>query len=229
MIITISEQYGSAGYWIGEGLAKRLGYKFVNDEVFNAAMNNSDDDLKSETFSYFEQQIDDTLTTGIEAEDKMPEVEKSGKGLRGQNDILPMQKYINNLVSSLSLDVSPLSWDMDAAQKKVLNAFADEGNCVIMGKCSDYYLNGRDNKLSIFTMDDMSKKVERIMNRFNVDAASAEKAITKADTRRDNYHRYFSGTGVGDMEYFDMTIRTSLMSVPQWIDVFEEIVKRMEG
>ena len=229
MIITFSEQYGSSGYWIAKGLAERLGYQFCNDEIVTAAMKGNGSSQEEETFRYFNTLIDDKITeVGLDAQNLVPEFSASGEGLRNVDDIMPLSKHINSMVRSLALDVSPLNWEMDEAQRQVLNELADQDNCVFMGKCASFYLQDRTNRLSIFTMDDLPVRVERIAKHFNVDPKAAEETIRKTDIRRDNYHRYFTGTGVGDMDILDMKIRVSKYSIEYWIDLFESMVREME-
>ena len=208
MIITFSEQYGSGGYWIAKGLAERLGYQICNDEIVTAAMKGNGTPQEKETFKYFDLLIDDKLTQGVEAENIVPELSASGTGLRtGGSDVMPLAHHVNQMVKTLALDVSPLNWEMDEAQRKVLNELADKDNCVFMGKCACFYLRDRKNRLSVFTMDDLPTRIKRISRRFNVDPKIAEKTIHKTDIRRDNYHRYFTGYGVGELELLDVVVR----------------------
>ena len=48
------------------------------------------------------------------------------------------------------------------AQEKIIKNLADEGPCVIVGRCADYILRDRDDVVNVFIYSDFDKRVERI-------------------------------------------------------------------
>lgn len=54
------------------------------------------------------------------------------------------------------------------AEKKVIEELAQKGNCVIVGRCSDYILRNRTDCLKIYFSAPIESRVKRVMKRLNL-------------------------------------------------------------
>lgn len=195
MIITIGGEYGCGGKRIAEKAAELLGYKFCDDDIVSEAVKNSGLNMTEETFRYFD-----------ESQGSAP--------LREMTELSNVQnKNYLGLVRSLSLDVLPLDRRMAEAQKKVFNNFANSGNCILLGRCADYYLRGRDDCISVFVIDELFYRVRRIMDFFHIGENEAKKAIRKADRRRADYYAFFTGNKWGDINNYDLILHCNMLGV----------------
>ena len=106
-----------------------------------------------------------------------------------------------------------------AETKAVLNAVS-KGNCVIVGRCSDYMLKDNPNCIKLFLHASMPARIKRIMKRNRLDSKAAEAKILKEDKlRADNYH-YYTGQLWGYAGNYNVSIDTSY-----GIDYIEKIVR----
>lgn len=97
-----------------------------------------------------------------------------------------------------------------AAESKAIQELAQKGNCVIVGRCSDYVLRNHKNVLKVFFSSSMNSRIHRIMERINADEKTAEQKIQKVDKQRADNYRYYTGRLWGSSANFDMTFNTDL-------------------
>ena len=80
-----------------------------------------------------------------------------------------------------------------------LKRIADEGPCVLVGRCADYALESYPNVVSIFIRADMEDRIRRVATRLDLtDAKSKKILINKTDKKRASYYNYIqtrSGRG----------------------------------
>lgn len=95
-------------------------------------------------------------------------------------------------------------------ESKVIRKLADKGNCVIIGRCSDYVLKDDSRVLKVFFTAPLKSRIERVMKRLNTGSGDAQNRIRREDKMRfDNYH-YYTGRMWGAASNFDITINTDM-------------------
>ncbi len=107
----------------------------------------------------------------------------------------------------------PISHQAFFAQAEVIRELADEGPCVIVGRCSDYILEDRPKLLKVFLYADLPSRVERCVEEYGLPADEMEKRIRRQDRGRSNYYNYFTGLTWGDMRRYDLTLNTSTCGI----------------
>ncbi len=96
------------------------------------------------------------------------------------------------------------------SEGKVIRELADKGNCVILGRCADYFLRNRENCLKIYLHAPEDYRVKRIMKTENLSEEDARQKIRKMDRRRsDNYH-YYTKRIWGHSGNYDITLDTEI-------------------
>lgn len=202
-VITIGRQFGSGGREIGDKLAKAYDIKYYDRELLARASKES----------------------GFCEEILM------------NHDERPTNSFLYNLVidtysfgyNSSSFVDMPISQKVFLAQFDTIKKVAEEGPCVIVGRCADYALEGRDNVINLFIYADESFKVGRIMEQYNLDEAKARDMIVKKDKQRQSYYNYYTNRKWGKAESYDLCINSAVLGIDgsvklikQYIDDFEE-------
>ena len=96
------------------------------------------------------------------------------------------------------------------SEGKVIRELADKGNCVILGRCADYFLRNRENCLKVYLHAPEDYRVKRIMKTENLSEEDARQKIRKMDRRRsDNYH-YYTKRIWGHSGNYDITLDTEI-------------------
>lgn len=208
-IITIGRQFGSAGKEIGNKLADELGIPFYDKELLTRAAKES---------GFCEEMIH-------------------------AHDERPTNSFLYNLVmdtysfgyNSAALVDMPISQKIFLAQYDTIKKIAQEGSCVIVGRCADYALADYENVLSVFIQGDMDVKIKRIMEKYNLSETKAKDMILKKDKQRQSYYNYYSSKKWGMAASYDLTVNSSVLGIDgtvklikQFIQDFEE-VKKKEG
>ena len=84
----------------------------------------------------------------------------------------------------------PTRDDLFELQSKVIQKVADEGPCVIVGRCADYILRDRKDLFSVFIHAPMEFRVRRAKTAYDVDADNMEAHVKKQDKERANFYNH---------------------------------------
>lgn len=186
-VITIGRQYGSGGREIGQRIAKHYEIPFYDNELITRAAKESG--FAEETFARAEDKASNSLLYSL----------AMGINSYGGQDFG---------FNGLSLDDRVF-----LAQSDVIRKVAEEGPCVIVGRCADYVLKEYDNVVNIFIHAALSFRLNRAINEYNDDKKSAADIIMKNDKRRSNYYNYHVGEKWTNLTNYDLVIRSDLMGI----------------
>ena len=186
-VITITRQYGSGGREIGSKLAEAYGIPFYDNEIISRA-------AKETGFAEaaFER-----------AEDK------------ATNSLLYSIAMGMNVYSSVDAGIAGLSLDdrIFLAQSNVIRKVAEEGPCVIVGRCADYILKERTNVVNLFISASLDFRLERAIQVEMLPKQKAAEIVLKKDKSRANYYRYHSGERWDNVLNYDLAIRSDLCGI----------------
>lgn len=107
-----------------------------------------------------------------------------------------------------------------------LTAEADKRSFVVVGRTADYILRDHPRVVNLFLHAPMSECVKRITSR--ADALTPEKAETMAKRTnrwRADYYNFFTDKQWGNASSYDLTIDTSLMTMPQIVELVKHYLK----
>ena len=191
-IITISRQYGSGGREIGSKLAEKLGIPFYDNEIITRAAKESG--FAETAFENAEKKATNSLLYSI---------------------AMGMSAYGNQELGFANLSLDDRIY---LAQSNVIRKFADEGPCIIIGRCADYILKDYDNVVHIFIHANPQFRMERAIAIDGVDRARAAEIILKTDKRRANYYNYHSGEKWGLATNYHLSIDSSYLGIDHAVE-----------
>lgn len=200
-VITIGRQYGSGGREIGEKLATHYNIKFYDKDLLKRAARES----------------------GI-----CPELFEN-------NDEKPTSSFLYNLITdTYSFGYSspyvemPLSHKVFLAQFDTIKKIAQEGPCVIVGRCADYALSDFENCLSIFIYAPIEDRMERVSTKFPDvnDPSKIKDIIIKTDKSRANYYNYYSSKKWGRADSYDLCVNSSKLGIDGTADFISYFIDK---
>lgn len=191
-VITIARSYGSGGRKMGRLLAKELGYEYYDREILRIASDESG--ISEELFS----QADETQ--------HLPLFRIAREVYTGE--VIPPDS--DDFISNENLF---------RYQAKIIRELAATRNCVIVGRCANFILRGRDNVLNVFVTAPVVDCVRRVMETDGLNLEEAEKRIKKIDKRRADYFKYFTGRQWHDAALYDLCLNTGHMSEQKCVDI----------
>lgn len=186
-VITIGRQYGSGGREIGQKIAEHYDIPFYDNELITRAAKESG--FAEENFARAEDKATNSLLYSL----------AMGINVYGNQDFG---------FTGLSLDDR-----IFLAQSDVIRKVADEGPCVIVGRCADYVLKERENIVNIFIKASMNYRIERVITQYGEDSKKAADVIMKNDKRRANYYNYHVGEKWNDLSNYDLVIRSDFAGI----------------
>ncbi len=105
---------------------------------------------------------------------------------------------------------------------------ADDDSFVVIGRCSDEIFDKIPgvNVLKIFISGDWDVKVQRVVEKRNMDAKLAAKTIIKHDKNRLAYHDHFCEHRWGDARSYDLSVNSSRLGIDGTVDMLVDYVQR---
>ena len=200
-VITIGREFGSGGHEIGMKLAERLGIKCYDKELLELAAKESG--LCEDLFASQDEKPTNSFLYS-----------------------LVMDTYSLGYTSSY-MDM-PINHKVFLAQFDAIKKIADEGPCILVGRCADYALEEYDNVLSIFIHADLDARVRRIARIYDLTDAKAKELIVKTDKKRSSYYNYYSNKRWGDVNSYDMCLNSSMLGIEGTAEAIEKLVELKE-
>lgn len=114
-------------------------------------------------------------------------------------------------------------------QSDVIRKLADEGPCIIVGRCSDYVLRENPDMVSVFVSASEEDKIKNVMERQNIAREAAVKLIKNTNSKRAEYYNTYSGKEWGAAKSYHLCIDVSSLGIDGTVDFIEEFVRRRNG
>ena len=195
-VITIARQYGSGGKTVGKMLADKLGIPFYNREIITMA--SEDSGVNAMLFS--DERLKGDFLTRLRAH------------YHG-NAPVP-----NDSSKSYLKDEA-----LFAYQVKIIRRLADQGPCVMIGRCADYILRDKADCLKVFIHADMKFRAERIVKVYGEREQSPEERLRDKDKRRAAYHRFYTNMKWGRAQNYHLTLDSGVIGIDKCVDIIAEL------
>ncbi len=98
-------------------------------------------------------------------------------------------------------------------ESKVIQNLAQQGDCIIVGRCSNYILRDEETIDVFFYAEDLSFRIARKVEFNGLDRKTAEKQIQEQDRKRAVYHEYHTGRSWSEKENYDLCMDTGKIGV----------------
>ena len=201
-IITISREFGSGGRELGKRLADELGIPCYDNEII---------EMIAKENGFDEQYVANVSEKSIEAAYPMT---------IGHRFALPAMQLVDQSIR------------VAAAQRQIIENFAKQGDCVIVGRGADVILEDMK-PLNLFVYADMTSKVERCRQRApeGEDLTENElmRMIRQIDKQRAQHHQMYTDTRWGAKEGYHLCINTSGKEIKQMIPALAQFVRSWFG
>ncbi|MBQ3073791.1 MAG: cytidylate kinase-like family protein [Ruminococcus sp.] len=197
-IITIARQFGSGGHEIGKALAEKLSIPFYDKELISLAAKESG--IDAEVFENVDERATNSLLYSLS---------------------MGLYSFGNSFSAMGDLPVNDRLYIL---QHKIIQKLAEEGPCVIVGRCADYVLRERTDCINIFIHADMEHRKERAIAIRGVDKARAEQVVNKTDKVRANYYSFYSGQKWGFAQNYDLCIDSTNLTTEQAVALVEAYI-----
>ena len=201
LVISIGCEYASGGTAVGKRLSEKLGLEYFDRDFIDSIIERVG----------ISQQVLDFADAGAAV--KGISTADAGAKSRGKLGII---KYTN------------LTERVVFLQKQVVKKLADRFPCVIIGRCADYILRGRENTLNVFIYAPVETRLKTVMEQLGCDRAAAEKLREENDTMYHARYEQITGTFRGDRNNRHILIDCNLLGVEGTAEYLEDLVRRLD-
>ena len=193
-VIAISRQYGSGGRELANILAEKLGYKLYDRQIVHmAAARLGISDMSEAQLKEFE--------------DKVPPL-----------SLKFMPFYIFGMSGA-----KPMNHKMFEQEAEIVRRLANDGNCIILGRCADVILRDNPNVCSVFVCANDEFREERGLKVYE---GKSVIELNQEDAKRAEYYAYYTGKEWGNPKNYDLCVNTSYKSLSDIADIIIDYVNK---
>lgn len=197
-IITVSREFGSGGRSVGKRVAELLDIPYYDKELVKKVAVETGFDEK-----FIEQQ----------GEYASPWKNLFAYALAGMGNHHPMN----------GLSTEDFLW---VIQCKTILDLAEQGPCVIVGRCADYILRERgEDCLNVFIHANIPFRADRIVRLYGESEKEPEKRLEEKDKRRKAYYKHYTGKDWGMYTNYDLSLNTSVVGIERAAQIIVDVAK----
>ncbi|MBR3289853.1 MAG: cytidylate kinase-like family protein [Clostridia bacterium] len=196
-VVTIGRQAGSGGREIGIQLAKELGFAYYDKELLKRAAQESG--MCESLFESLDEKPKSLLYSLV-------------------MDPYSVNAMMASPYGSIEQNVTTAVFD---AIKKV----ADEGPCVIVGRCADYALRDRDDCLHTFIWAPLEDRIRHAAERHAGPEDKVRELVRKTDKQRASYYNYYTNKRWGDLMSYDLCLSSRLLGIDGTVKLLRHIIE----
>ena len=111
-------------------------------------------------------------------------------------------------------------------QGKVILDLAQEGPCVIVGRCADYVLRDTADCLKVFIHADIANRAERIVRVYGQRTEAPEKRLKDKDKRRAAYYEFYTDMKWGNAENYHIALDSGVLGIEGCVSLLLEAYGR---
>jgi len=205
-IVTISHTTAAAGDSIGRGIAERLGFRYVDEQIIEVAARKHglDADVVADAErrkSFLEQLFGDAGS--------YPVLDPSGVGLV--------------TFDMLSL---PRSEELRAFIVEAIHETAKSGDVVIVSHAAGIPLAGRDDVLRVLVTASFDTRARRLAAQEKAPQGDAERRLKESDTNRADYFKRFYGVERELPTHYDVVVNTDRLTPEQATEIVVAAARR---
>lgn len=202
-VITISRQYASGGREIGKIIAQHYGIPFYDNDLIALAAKES-----GFTENFFEKQED-----------------------KASNSLIYSIAMGLNVFGTHGYSKEVLSIDdkVFLAQSDIIRKVANEGPCVIIGRCADYILRDQVKAVNVFLWGQIEARIQRAIEVYGMSHSKAEENVLKVDKKRANYYNYHSDRKWGRSDNYDISLQTDIIGIENTAKMIINYIESIPG
>jgi hypothetical protein len=191
-IICVSHLTGAEGEAVARGVAERLAFRYLDEEIIETAAEWVD--------------LDPSVVGDVERRKSL--MTRITESMRGQS--LPTRPDASGQSRSgaAALRQMPTDEDLRVLITDAIREAAQEGDIVIASHAASVVLADRKDALRVLVTASQKTRVGRIVGARNLDARQAEKVLADEDAARADYLKRFHGIELELPIHYDLVVNT---------------------
>lgn len=120
----------------------------------------------------------------------------------------------------------PINDQVLIAQFRLIKKLAEEGPCVIVGRCGNYVLREHPHALHVFIHAPMEERIRRAKEEYHITQANLESHIQRQDKARAAYYSLFATGKWSDPRNYHISL-SSALGLERVVDLLANLAKSM--
>ena len=108
-------------------------------------------------------------------------------------------------------------------QRKLIIELADQGPCVIVGRCADYILQGQHDLLKVFIYASVPARAKRIVELYGERDDAPEKRLRDKDKRRSAYYQFYTDMDWGQTQNYHICLDSGAIGIDRCVDIISSL------
>ena len=195
IIITISREYGSGGYEVGQKLAEKLGITFYDKQL--EPMEAEESGLPLSFIDAHEQRMTRNL----------------------------FYDFVTAGYAMYNVDLPPMEKLFAAQTRIIRRIAASDESCIIMGRCSDYILYNNPNSFRVFIHAPTESRIARTARINNITNEEAAADVERTDLGRSRHYLQFANREWGNTKYYNLAVDTSEFGIDGSVELIDNAIR----
>jgi cytidylate kinase len=203
-VVAISRQLGSGGAFVGQALARRLGFQYADRDILRAA----------------------ARILEVEAADLEPLEERVASFWDRMAHMFALGSADTPYLAPMLPTVEES--DLFTVEAQIIKTMANEGNTVIVGRGAAHVLSGHKGLIRVFLHAPLAVRVARAAEEYGFqDEDATATSVRRSDERRARFVRSLTDRDWCDALLYDLCLNTGRIGLEAAVDVTLDFVQRM--
>ena len=198
-IICVSHLTGAEGEAVARGVAERLGFRYLDEEIIETAA----------------EWVDLHPSVVGEVERHKSLMTRIGESMRGQSMPSRPDASAQRRSGGAALREMPADEDLRALIRDVIREAAEEGDIVIASHAASMVFADRQDALRVLVTASQKSRADRIAGARNLDPRRAEKVLAEEDAARADYLKRFHRIALELPTHYDLVVNTDVLTPEQ--------------
>lgn len=183
-IVTIEREYASGGSQVGKLVGQALGIPVYGREILEMAAQEG-----HTTWEYIEH-LEETNTNSL-----LYSLVAMANTTRGQTPQISKTDQLNLL------------------EGQIITRLAQQGPCVIVGRCAGWILQEREDVLNVFIHSGREQRLRRAVEEYGIPAEDVSAVLHRVDHRRANFYHANTGLTWRERDGYHMVLDSGMLGV----------------
>lgn len=199
-VISLSRQFGAGGKTLGDMVAKRLNFEFLDETLLHKLAQ--------------EANVSVRWVEGVARE-------AGGHLMRFLTTLVP-SSFIERHVGESGSDFDESKYVMFLT--KVIEEVAEEDNVIILGRGSQFILRNNPRAIMVLLVAELEDRIKFIMEHYGLDKGRAEAMVMRHERMRTRFLKNLYSGNPNDPSLYHMVLNTSLISMETAENLICELV-----
>lgn len=143
-------------------------------------------------------------------------------------------EYTNKMSKWFSMPASAMYFEnpqdeIFRAQKRVILDCAEQGPCVIVGRCADYILDKENyTTLNVFIHAGMEHRIARVLEKYGETDMEIKKRLERKDRNRKTYYKYYTDREWGKYVNYHLNLDSGYLGIDLCVEIIAKTVRTRE-